>query len=232
MPQILRIKGHEKMALGTYCKYWCTRIGIACVLNTAIVCAQALAESIDVFEYAEPQDAYKVFQYRSVASGAQPWEIEGRLVESPSEPETIEQKTYRSRIQKAEGLPDTFPVESKIYYREQGDGLYNAYYEDENRFSEFLQIPADIEIGKAWQGPPGFWDSEILESMGDFSSPAGTFERCLTIKRSKTIAEPAQELISISVLCPGVGGVHSSTTHQMADFQSSTETLLLELREE
>lgn len=194
--------------------------------------SQAFADSIDVFEYAEPQDAYKVFQYRSIASGVQPWEIEGRLVESPSETETIEQTTYRSRMQRAEGLPDTFPVESKIYYREQNDGLYNAFYEDEEQFSEFLQIPADIEIGKVWQGPSGFWDSETLESVGEFSSPAGKFARCLTIKRAKTIAEPAQQLTSISVLCPGVGGVHSSITHQMDDFQSSTETLLLELREE
>lgn len=188
------------------------------------------ADNINVLEYAEPQNAYKVYQYKSVAGGAQPWDIDGRLVESPSETETIDDKHYRSRIQKSEGLPDYFPAESKVYYREHQDGLFNAYYESEDQFSEFLQIPTDIEVGKSWQGPSGFWDKETLESIGAFTTPAGKFERCLTIERLKSITDPPQNLTSVSVHCPGVGGVSSVTTHQMDDFESNTETLLIELR--
>lgn len=188
------------------------------------------ADNINVLEYAEPQNAYKVYQYRSVAGGAQPWNIDGRLVEAPSEPETVGDKQYRARIQKSEGLPDYFPAESKVYYREHQDGLYNAYYESEDQFSEFLQIPTDIEVGKSWQGPSRFWDREILESIGAFSTPAGKFERCLTIERTKSMTDPPQNLTSVSVHCPGVGGVSSVTTHQMGDFESNTETLLIELQ--
>jgi len=190
----------------------------------------AYADSINVLEYAEPQNAHKIYQYRSVAGGAQPWNIDGELVESSSEPETIGDKYYRARIQKSEGLPDYFPEESKVYYREHQDGLYNAYYESEDQFSEFLQIPTDIEVGKSWQGPSGFWDRETLESIGAFTTPAGKFERCLTIERSKSMTDPPQNLTSVSVICPGVGGVSSLITHQMDGFESNTETLLIELR--
>ncbi|MGI9319429.1 MAG: hypothetical protein ACR2QW_19025 [bacterium] len=188
------------------------------------------ADAINVFDYAEPQNTHKVYQYKSEATGAQPWEIDGRLVESPAESESIGGKQYRARIQKAENLPDYFPAESKVYYREHEGGLYTAYYETTEQFSEFLQAPAPIEVGMTWHGPSGFWDTETLESVGEFDSPAGKFERCLTIKRSKTITDPAQQLTSISVLCPGVGGVHSVTEHQMDGSRSSTETLLIELR--
>lgn len=199
------------------------------VLMCGLVMHSAAAETLDVHEYAEPQNAYKVYQYTSTASGVQTWKFNGRLLESPSDPETINNTDYRTRIQKSENLPEYFPEESKVYYREQNDGLFTAYYEDAERFSEYLQIPSPLSVGMTWHGPSGYWDSETLESIGAFESPAGRFERCLTIRRSKTIQDPPQNLMSISVHCPQVGGVRSLTEHQMDGFQSSTETLLVEI---
>ncbi|MGB5707859.1 MAG: hypothetical protein WBM41_13640 [Arenicellales bacterium] len=199
------------------------------ILTYGLVMHYAAAETLDVLEYAEPQNAYKVYQYTSTASGVQTWKLDGRLLESPSEPETINNKDYRTRIQKSENLPEYFPKESKVYYREQNDGLFTAFYEDAERFSEYLQIPSPLSVGMTWQGPSGYWDSETLESIGAFESPAGRFERCLMIRRNKTIEDPPQKLMSISVHCPRVGGVRSLTEHQMDGFQSSTETLLVEI---
>ncbi len=185
------------------------------------------AQVVDVFDYAEPEDGVKTFAYSSRASGQQSWDIAGHLVEAPAAPEEVAGRLYRVRLQTAQGLPDYFPGESRIYYREDDSGIYSAYHESEEVFSEFLQLPADIGPGSSWGEEGGFWQTESLDRIGVAETAAGTFDECLYVVRRRDDGEQSME--SESIYCPGIGGVGSTTTNTFGEFRSVTETRLIGL---
>lgn len=204
----------------------CGYIGVS--ISLLLTDALFAADPVDVFDYAEPAEVVKTFKYTSTASGAQPWVMNGIIVESPGADEVVNQQTWRVRLQKSQGIDGYAPTDNRVFYREQDDGLYSGFFDGTGQFTEHLQLPVDIATGSSWQGTSPFWDSETLTGIHSFQSAAGTYQHCLYINRQRAIAgPPAQLMQATAVYCPEVGHVRTRTDHAMDGFQSVTETELI-----
>ena len=189
--------------------------------------SSSAAGDIDVFLYAEPASTVKIFTYTSTASGAQPWVMNATIVESPGDPETVNGKTYRVRHQRSDGIDGYMPADTRVFYREEDDGVFTGYYDASGVFTEYLQIPVNIAVGESWQGPSGYWDKETLIKVDQFRAATAIYENCLFIDRARSLTGPPKQLMhSTSVHCPNIGHVETRTTHTMDKFQSVTEMVL------
>lgn len=191
------------------------------------------AFAIDVFAYAEPSQPVKTFSYTSTATGAQEWVMNATVVESPSDPETVNGQLYQVRIQETRGIDGYDPDDLRIFYAERKDGLYTGFYDAKGSFTEYLQIPANVGIGDAWPDPSGYWDSASLDSIAKYQSAAGEFSDCLHITRKRSIqGPPDQQMTNSSIHCPGIGQVHSTVEHAFEGFHSITEMELVDIDRE
>jgi len=198
-------------------------VALACCLWVASA-SQAAAAGIEPFRYAEPATGIKTFRYLSTASGAQPWVMNATIVETPEDTTTINGHSYRVRSQRSRGIDGYAPTDTRVFYREKAEGVFTGYYDASGVFSEYLQLPADIEIGATWQGPSRYWDLETLSGLVPFESGTLSYQDCLHIHRVRSLeGPPAQMMESASIYCPQIGHVKTRTTHSMDGFQSVTE---------
>lgn len=198
-------------------------VALACCLWLASASLAPAAE-IDPFRYAEPTTGVKTFRYLSTASGAQPWVMNATIVETPGATESIDGHSYRVRNQRSEGIDGYAPTDTRVFYREHAEGVFTGYYDAGGVFSEYLQLPADIETGATWQGPSGYWDLETLSGIAPYESGKLSYQDCLHVHRVRSLdGPPAQTMQSASIYCPQIGHVKTRTTHSMDGFQSVTE---------
>jgi len=203
-----------------------------CLLTAALVLTPVAARAM-TFEAYYPQRANKtlVFEYSSAGEGTTKQLFKGTLTRSPAGPETRGGIAYQTVEHVTSGLPEFFPKRWKTYHRATDNGLYSGQLNDSGEVEAYLEFPVSAEPGKPWPVESAFWDTESFSLVPRVETPAGTFENCIRVERSREDPASGQTLTNNTTYCSGVSAVHSMVEHRAQDFRSVTEMRLVEIRD-